>query len=79
MEKEKMPFDKINYILMVAGLAVLLIGFLVMYSENAAYGFGFKALTLSPIIILLGFGIEFAAIFYTKKTDDSNTGIDLKK
>jgi hypothetical protein len=88
MKKEKLAFEKENYIIMLIGLAVLLVGFLIMNSEQAEYGFGFKALTLSPIVILAGFGIQFYAIFYKKKNasnessdeiSESNSKINLKK
>lgn len=67
-------FKKENFIIMLIGLAVLIIGFLIMKFESAPHGFGFYGLTLSPIVILSGFGIQFAAIFYKKKsqTEDIN-------
>lgn len=52
---------------MAIGLAVLVLGFLVMGLETAEHGFGFMALTLAPILILLGFIIQFFAIFYKDK------------
>ncbi len=71
--ENKLVFDKINYQLMIAGVAVILIGFVIMMLETGEYGIGFLGLTLGPIVVLLGFAIEFAAILYKrKKTDGVN-------
>ena len=60
--KEKLPFGKMNYTLMLAGIAIIVIGFLVMSLDKTEFGFGFLGLTLGPIIVLLGFGLQFFAI-----------------
>lgn len=60
--KEKLPFGKTNYSLMLAGIAIILIGFFVMSLDKTEFGFGFLGLTLGPIIVLGGFGLEFFAI-----------------
>lgn len=60
--KEKLPFGKTNYLLMLAGIAIILIGFFVMSLDKTEFGFGFLGLTLGPIIVLVGFGLEFFAI-----------------
>lgn len=64
-----MPFNRDNYKWVLIGLAVLLIGFILMIgggSDNPDVFnegmFNFRRLTLSPILILAGFGIEFYAI-----------------
>ena len=69
--ENKLAFKKHNYILMIAGIATIFLGFIIMMSETAEHGFGFLGLTLGPIVILLGFIIEFFAIFYKgkKKSD----------
>ena len=66
-ETEKLPFDKINYILMLVGLAALVIGFTIMSMDNEAHGFGFLGLTLGPVTIMAGFIIEIVAILYKGK------------
>ncbi len=60
--KEKLPFGKTNYLFMLAGIAIILIGFFVMSLDKTEFGFGFLGLTLGPIIVLAGFGLEFFAI-----------------
>jgi len=66
-EKNKLAFDKINYLIMIAGVLVLIIGFIIMTLDTEPYGFGFLGLTLGPITVLLGFAIEFVAILYNRK------------
>jgi SNF family Na+-dependent transporter len=69
MEKEKFAFKKENYVIMLAGLFVLILGFVIMASDNETYGFGILGITIGPIIVMLGFLIEFVAIFYKSKKD----------
>jgi hypothetical protein len=47
---------------MWAGLVVLAVGFITMMLDKADYGEGFLGLTLGPILLVVGFCIEFAAI-----------------
>lgn len=65
--KEKLAFKKANYILMLAGIGVLTIGFFIMTLDKEDYGFGFLGITLGPIVVMTGFIIEFFAIFYKSK------------
>lgn len=65
--KEKLAFDKSNYILMLVGIGVLIIGFFVMTLDKEDYGFGFLGITLGPIIVMAGYIIEFFAIFHKNK------------
>jgi len=60
--KGTLPFGKANYTLMLAGIAIILIGFFVMSLDTTEFGFGFLGITLGPIIVLSGFGLEFFAI-----------------
>jgi uncharacterized membrane protein HdeD (DUF308 family) len=61
-ENKKLAFGKSNYILMIAGILTLIIGFIVMSLDSEQYGFGFLGLTLGPIIVFIGFIIEIFAI-----------------
>jgi hypothetical protein len=62
MKNPNMPFGPKNYRIMLIGLAVLLIGFIVMASDTEEFGFGVLGLTVGPIIVLLGFCIQFGAL-----------------
>ena len=65
--KEKLAFKKANYVLMLIGIAVLIIGFFIMTLDKEDYGFGFLGITLGPIVVMIGFIIEFFAIFHKAK------------
>jgi|TARA_B110000503_G_C7173647_1_gene425858 hypothetical protein len=65
--KTKFAFEKINYVIMTSGIIFILLGFIVMSLDKETYGFGFLGLTLGPIIVILGFMIQFFAIFYKSK------------
>ncbi len=67
-EKRKLAFSKANYIIMIAGVLILAIGFILMTLDTEPYGFGFLGLTLGPITVMIGFIIQFVAIFYKPKT-----------
>lgn len=60
----KLVFGRMNYILMLAGIATLVIGFFVMTMDKEPYGFGFVGITLGPLIVATGFGVEFWAILH---------------
>jgi hypothetical protein len=69
-------FGKENYIWILAGLVVMLLGLLLMaggnskdpnvFSNNEVYSF--RRITVAPILILLGLGIEVFAIFRKPKS-----------
>lgn len=65
--KNRLAFRKMNYILMLVGLGTLILGFTIMSLDKADYGFGFLGLTLGPIIVMIGFIIQFFAIMYKAK------------
>jgi uncharacterized membrane protein len=69
MSKEKLVFGNINYIIMVAGVLLMALGYFIMASDTEQYGFGTKGLTVGPLVVLLGLIIEFVAIFYSPKKD----------
>ncbi|MCK6617440.1 MAG: DUF3098 domain-containing protein [Cyclobacteriaceae bacterium] len=62
--EHKLPFSRKNYILMIAGLITLVVGFIVMSLDKETHGFGFLGLTLGPIIVVAGFIIQLFAILY---------------
>lgn len=64
LEENKLVFDKINYQIMVAGVVVIALGFIIMMMETGEYGIGFLGLTLGPLVVVLGFALEFVAILY---------------
>ena len=71
-EKRKLAFSKANYMIMIAGVVVLALGFIIMTMDTEPYGFGFLGLTLGPIVVMLGFIIQFVAIFYKPKSNSDS-------
>ena len=69
-ENKNLPFGKMNYMIMLVGIAALIIGFYIMTLDGEPYGFGFLGITLGPIIVFFGFLIEFVAIFYKPKENN---------
>ncbi len=65
--KSDLPFNKNNYVLMIIGIFTIALGFIIMTLDKEDYEFGFLGITLGPIIVLLGFTIEFFAIFSKSK------------
>ncbi len=73
--QERGLFDKGNYQLMLAGVVLVVIGFLLMlggggddpkrFSPEEVYSF--RRITLAPIVILLGLAVEVFAIMRKPK------------
>lgn len=62
-----MAFSRRNYQLMLLGIAIIILGFVIMGLDSEQHGFGFMGITLGPMIVLGGFIFEFYAIFYKPK------------
>lgn len=69
-KKNNLAFGKKNYVLMLAGIAVLALGFFIMTLDKEQYGLGFLGVTLGPLVVLAGFAIEFFAIMAKDKTKE---------
>ncbi len=70
----KFAFNKTNYTLLIVGLVVIITGFLLMVGGGSDDPevfsdalFGFRRLTLAPILILAGYLIEIFAIMHRSK------------
>ena len=61
MDKRNLAFDRINYILLVVGMAVVVLGFILMSgagSTESAYNpdmFSARRIKVAPVICLIGF------------------------
>ena len=75
MDKKDFAFDKVNYILLAIGMAVVIIGFLLMSgagSSETAYNpdiFSARRIKVAPVICLLGFVSMIYAVVRRPKTD----------
>jgi len=73
-EGEELLYGRTNYILMAAGVGLMLLGYLLMtggaqpnaetWDPNIIYNF--RRVTLGPFLVLVGIGIEIFAIFKQK-------------
>ncbi len=67
MDKNAFPFTRKNYVLMLIGIGIIILGFVIIGLDSEPHGFGFMGLTLGPVITLVGFLFEFYAIFHKTK------------
>ncbi len=68
-ENPRMPLSRKNYILLLIGLAIILVGFLLMAGggsdspDEFNYAmFSWRRITLAPILVIGGFAFEIYAI-----------------
>lgn len=73
-QKQEFLFDKVNYKILLIGIAVIVIGFILMsgggsddpkvFSEEI---FSFRRIRLAPTVVLAGFGVVIYAILKNPK------------
>ena len=70
-------FEKVNYKILLIGIAVIAIGFILMSgggSENPDVFnpdvFSFRRIRLAPTMVLIGFGITIYSILKNNKNDN---------
>lgn len=68
--KQHLAFGKNNYMWMLIGIALLILGFIIMTLEDSRFGFGFLGLTLGPILVTIGFLFEIFAILQKPKNKE---------
>lgn len=73
-------FNKTNYILMIAGFALVLIGFILMSGGNTdpkvfneAEIYSTRRITVAPIVIIIGFITIAVGILKKPSSDNTNT------
>lgn len=64
--QEGLLFGRENYLIMIAGVVIIAIGFMLMSGKEDI--FSTTKITVAPILVLLGFVVEVFAIFYKKKS-----------
>jgi len=65
-------FEKHNYVLILAGLFLIVVGFTAMYLEGQFEGF--ISLYLSPIVILAGYAVVGYGIMWTPEEEADASG-----
>ncbi len=77
--KRDFAFDKINFILLAAGMIVVIIGFILMSGSGSTateYNpdiFSARRIVVAPIVCLIGFCSIVYAIIHKPKSNDSET------
>lgn len=71
-----MPFTRKNYMMMLLGIAIIILGFALMAgggehttTEFDESIFSFRRITLAPIVVIAGFAFEIYAIMKRFKED----------
>lgn len=83
MNKRDLAFDKVNYILLAIGMAVVVIGFLLMSgsgSTETAYDpdiFSARRIKVAPVVCLIGFVSMIYAV--VRRPKDSNVAENVKE
>ena len=74
MKNKEFLFEKANYTVLLIGIAVIVLGFILMSgggSDNPAVFnediFNFRRIRLAPTVVLIGFGITIYSIFKNRK------------
>jgi hypothetical protein len=75
-QKPDFLFDKVNYKILLIGIAVIALGFILMsgggsddpkvFNEDI---FSFRRIHLAPTLVLIGFGITIYSIFKKSKSE----------
>ena len=70
-----LAFSKINYILLIVGLAIIVVGFMLMSGESTteeAFNpdiFSDMRIKIAPVVCLFGFLFEIVAILWPAKKE----------
>ena len=77
MDKNKFAFDKMNFLLLAAGMVVVIIGFLLMTGPSSSPEhfepdiFSVSRIKVAPIVCLIGFvSIIYAVVRKPKQSDN---------
>ena len=77
MKKENLAFDKVNFILIGIGMAIIIIGFLLMSGPSSTEAhfepdiFSVRRIKVAPVVCFLGFIFMIYGILYKAK-DNKN-------
>ena len=75
MDKKELAFDKVNYILLAVGMAVVVLGFILMSvsgSTGTSYDldiFSARRIKVAPVVCLVGFVSMIYAVIRKPKKD----------
>lgn len=76
-KRKELPLTRQNYILMLIGFAIILLGFVLMAGGGSSSPdtfnedmFSFRRITLAPILVLGGFAFEVYAIMKKRRREE---------
>ncbi len=78
MDRQKFAFDKTNFILLVAGMVIIIIGFLLMSGPGSTETqfnpdiFSTRRIKVAPIVSFIGFVFMIYAVIRRPKRDNSS-------
>lgn len=76
MDKQKFAFDKANYILLAVGMAIIILGFLLMSGPGSTEGyfepdiFSVRRIKVAPAVCLFGFVFMIYGVLHKPKTEE---------
>ncbi|MBP3843942.1 MAG: DUF3098 domain-containing protein [Prevotella sp.] len=76
MDKKNLAFTRVNYILLVIGMAIVVLGFILMSgagSTETAYNpdiFSARRIKVAPLVCLIGFVSMIFAVMYKAKDQE---------
>jgi len=76
MDKQKFAFDKANYILLAVGMAIIILGFLLMSGPGSTEGyfepdiFSVRRIKVAPAVCLFGFIFMIYGVLHKPKTKE---------
>ena len=79
MDKRNFAFDKVNFILLAVGMAIVVIGFLLMTGQGSSDSvyeadiFSARRIKVAPVVCLFGFVSMIYAVM--RKPKDRNEGV----
>ena len=79
MDKRNFAFDKVNFILLAVGMAIVVIGFLLMTgpgSSDTVYEpdiFSARRIKVAPVVCLIGFVSMIYAVVHRPKGEGTNS------
>ena len=74
MDRQKFAFDKTNFILLAIGMAVIIVGFLLMTGPSSTEGyfepdiFSVRRIKVAPAVCFFGFIFMIYGIFASQRT-----------
>ena len=83
MDKRNFAFGRMNFILLAIGMAIVILGFVLMGgdgSTDTAYNpdiFSYRRIKVAPIVCLIGFvSMIYAVVYKAKEKEDVKNDMD---